>query len=1211
LHWFLRVLRRSATRQGLPDATPLLFGLFGGVPEKHAYRPFFEENADRRGAAVRGILPDCLVTVVDVKWYGSAAIELTYKDPSGKPNVLLLYRDREPTIQVVDAGSPWSFDGDGKLFRLVSEAHRINLAHLFDPLLAIHTSMVDPLPHQITAVYGEMLPRQPLRFLLADDPGAGKTIMAGLLIKELLIRGDLHRCMIVCPGNLAEQWQDELYQRFQLPFEILTNDKLESARTGNWFAENHLAICRLDKLSRNEDVQAKLANTDWDLIVCDEAHKMSATFFGSEIKYTKRYRLGQLLGQITRHLLLMTATPHNGKPEDFQLFMALLDSDRFEGRARDGVHTVDASDLMRRLVKEQLLKFDGKPLFPERRAYTVGYKLSDAEATLYKAVTDYVREEFNRADSLGEGRKGTVGFALTILQRRLASSPEAIYQSLRRRRERLERRLREEQILKRGGSLQDNGLQDLPSLTEEDIDELDDAPETEVEEAEETVVDQATAARTIVELLAEIDILKNLEVLALKVRRSSTDKKWEELSSILQNQAEMFDAHGHRRKMVIFSEHRDTLNYLTERLRALLGVPEALVIVHGGMGREERTKAQEAFKQDKDVLILLATDAAGEGINLQRAHLMVNYDLPWNPNRLEQRFGRIHRIGQTEVCHLWNLLAEETREGDVYKRLLEKIELEREALGGGVFDILGQLFREQPLRRLLIEAIRYGEQPEVKARLHQIVDNLTDRKHCQELLEQRALAKDSMDASQVQKIREDMERSEARRLQPHFIESFFLEAFRLLGGTIRERETRRYEITHMPALIRHRDRLIGTGEPVLAKYERITFEKSLRAVPGQPLATFVCPGQPLLGATIDLILERNRDLLKRGTVLIDPDDPGEGVRALFYLEHTIEDGRTDKSGNHRVVSRQLQFVETDATGYTKNAGYAPYLDYRPATPEEKAGLATTLESQPWLRGDLESVVVGHAIADLVPVHLGEVRTRREDLVTRTMSAVKDRLTKEITYWDHRANQLKDQELAGKTNAKINSGKARQRADELQARLQRRMLELELERQIFPLPPVAIGGSLVVPAGMITKLFPSLDPHGPAGEAASAEARKQMELLAMRMVMDAEKSLGNKPTDVSGKKCGYDIESKVQADGKLRFIEVKGRVSGALTVTVTRNEILTALNKPDDFILAIGQVENGQEKLVYVRQPFQMEPEFAVESINYNLQEILSRGELPS
>jgi SNF2 family DNA or RNA helicase len=322
---------------------------------------------------------------------------------------------------------------------------------------------------------------------------------------------------------------------------------------------------------------------------------MSATYFGGEVKYTKRYRLGQLLGGLTRHLLLMTATPHNGKPEDFQLFLALLDGDRFEGRFRDGIHSTDTSDLMRRLVKEQLLKFDGTPLFPERRAYTVSYKLSDGEAALYKSVTDYVREEFNRADALeSEGRKGTVGFALTILQRRLASSPEAIYQSIRRRRERLERRLREEQILRRGAALQDAVFQAVPSLTDEDIDELDDAPEAEIEQTEETVVDQATAARTIAELEAEINILRDLETLALKVRRSGTDKKWEELSGLLQNHAEMFDAHGHRRKLVLFTEHRDTLNYLAERLRALLGAPESVVIVHGGMGREDRTKAQEA-----------------------------------------------------------------------------------------------------------------------------------------------------------------------------------------------------------------------------------------------------------------------------------------------------------------------------------------------------------------------------------------------------------------------------------------------------------------------------------------------------------------------------------------------------------------------------------------------------------------------------------------
>ena len=297
----------------------------------------------QQNAVVRGIVADGLVTVSGVQWYGSDALEIVYKDASGRIANQLLSRDDEPRLEIVEVGRPWSLDGDGALFRLVSEAQRIRLAHLFDPVLAVHTSLVEPLPHQITAVYEAMLPRQPLRFLLADDPGAGKTIMAGLLIKELIVRGDLKRCLIVCPGSLAEQWQDELSKKFQLPFEIMTNDKLEAARTGNWFLENDLTIARLDKLARDEDVQAKLGAPDcrWDLIVCDEAHKMSATFFSGEVKYTKRYRLGQLLSGLTRHFLLMTATPHNGKEEDFQLFLALLDGDRFEGRFRDGVHQVD------------------------------------------------------------------------------------------------------------------------------------------------------------------------------------------------------------------------------------------------------------------------------------------------------------------------------------------------------------------------------------------------------------------------------------------------------------------------------------------------------------------------------------------------------------------------------------------------------------------------------------------------------------------------------------------------------------------------------------------------------------------------------------------------------------------------------------------------------------------------------------------------------
>jgi SNF2 family DNA or RNA helicase len=1154
-----------------------------------------------KGAQVKGIRPDGPVEVLDAKWHGSNALELTYKAPDGKPGNELLFRDREASLEVTTKGPAWSFDADGALFRLVAEAYRIRLAYLFDPLLAVHTSLVQPLPHQILAVYQEMVPRQPLRFLLADDPGAGKTIMAGLLVKELIARGDLKRCLVVCPGSLAEQWQDEMNEKFQIPFEILTNDKLESARTGNWFQENDLVIARLDKLSRNEDVQAKLETTDWDLVIVDEAHKMSASFFSGEVKETRRYKLGRLLGRLTRHLLLMTATPHNGKEEDFQLFLALLDADRFEGRFRDGVHVIDPSDLMRRLVKEALLKFDGTPLFPERRAYSPTYKLSDAEARLYREVTDYVREEFNRADKLEEGRKGTVGFALTILQRRLASSPEAIYQSLRRRRERLERRLAEEELLRRGGQAPIEPPKDEPTVTPDDIDDLEDAPESELEQAEEQIVDQATAARTVAELQAELAILRGLENLAFKVRHSNTDKKWEELRSLLQNAKEMFDAHGHRRKLVLFTEHRDTLNYLADRISSLLGRPEAVVTIHGSMGRDDRRKAQERFTQDKGVEILLATDAAGEGINLQRAHLMVNYDLPWNPNRIEQRFGRIHRIGQTEVCHLWNLVAEETREGDVFKRLFEKIEQQRQALGGGVFDILGKLFQEKPLRELLIEAIRYGDSPEVKARLFQAVDNLADRQRCQDLLEERALARDSMDAAAVRKIREDMERAEARRLQPHFIASFFLEAFRRLGGALHERGSKRYEITRVPAAIRSRGRQIGRGSPVLDRYERITFEKELISLPGQPLASFVCPGQPLLDATIDLVLQRERQLLKRGAILVDPTDWGDEPRVLVLLEHSITDARRDAAGNPRVVSRQFHFIETTRKGSTRLAGWAPYLDYEPFAEDDRDRLAE-LFGDAWLKDDLEASAVSHAIGHLVPQHLAEVRTRREELVEKTKQAVKDRLTKEINFWDHRANDLKAQELAGRS-PRLNSGKARQRADELEGRLARRLANLEQERHLSALPPVAVGGALIVPKGLLLKLGGRAAPE-------SEETRNtaRIEALAMQVVMETERRMGYEPRDVSAEKCGYDIESRVPGTGKLRFIEVKGRHANGKTISVTKNEILTALNKPEDFLLAIVQVEDDRtSEPQYLCCPFQREPDFGVTSVTYALSELLGRA----
>jgi hypothetical protein len=450
-----------------------------------------------------------------------------------------------------------------------------------------------------------------------------------------------------------------------------------------------------------------------------------------------------------------------------------------------------------------------------------------------------------------------------------------------------------------------------------------------------------------------------------------------------------------------------------------------------------------------------------------------------------------------------------------------------------------------------------------------------------------------------------MERAEARRLQPHFIASFFLEAFKLLGGTAHEREPNRYEVRHVPAVIRNRDRAIGRGEPVLQRYERVAFDRQCISVPGKPMAAFVSPGHPLLDATIDLVIERHRDLLKRGAVLVDENDLGDRPRALVYLEHAIQDARTDRAGNRRVVSKRLQFIEIREGGQTASAGPAPYLDYRPLTDAERTALAGFAYPD-WLRSDLETKAVEHAAVQLVPDHLNEVRQRKEELIDKTVAAVRERLTAEITYWDHRAAQLKDQELAGRTNARLNSGLSRQRADDLSARLQRRLVELEQERKLSVLPPVVLGGAIIVPLGLLLRLQPS----GPEVPPTFATDTERSERLAMKAVLETERRLGYNPRDVHEGNRGYDIESLVKGTGSLRFLEVKGRVKGAATVTVTHNEVRTGLNEPDKFILAIVLIDGDRTGVHYIRRPFENALDFTVTSVNFDLTKLLAMAEEP-
>ena len=1157
------------------------------------------------GLPLVGLEPSVVATVAALVPIGEGSVQVFYRTPDGTTKERLLGRSDQETLSVATVERPWSFDGDGAAFQLTCEAKRIDLAFLFDPMMAVHTSNVEPLPHQITAVYESMLPKQPLRFVLADDPGAGKTIMAGLYIRELIMRADARRILIVAPGSLVEQWRDELFEKFGLEFRIYSTFLEDASPSGNPFNDHHQLIVRLDQMSRNEELQEKLCNAGWDLAVFDEAHKLAAHYFGSKLEKTGRFRFAERLGENARHLLLMTATPHNGKEEDFQLFLSLLDSDRFYGKFRDGVHKVDASDLMRRMVKEELVKFDNTPLFPERKAYTVNYTLSTIEAALYEAVTEYVKTEMGKADQLQGSRKGSVGFALTALQRRLASSPEAIYQSLKRRKERLERRLREEKLGIRGRNALAETLADVP----EDDDDLN---AEEQENLEEALVDDATAAQTINELGAEIVILKGLEEQAKAVVASGQDRKWEELSKILQNAPEMRDASGRQRKLIVFSEHRDTLNYLHQRIAGVFGNQEAIVTIHGGTHRDERRRLQALFRSDPDVRVLVATDAAGEGVNLQNANLMVNYDLPWNPNRLEQRFGRIHRIGQIEVCHLWNLVAKETREGDVYHRLLEKLAVESEALKGRVFDILGEVFEGTSLKELLIQAIRYGDQPEVRARLSRKIDQALDHTHLKSLLDRNALAQETLSAERLYAVKVEMEKAEARRLQPFFVRSFFLKAFEQLGGSIYPREAGRFEITHVPASIRERDRRI-TGrnrrevEPVLKRYDRVCFEKeALQPLdkPGLSRAVLMHPGHPLMLTVSDLLLEQHANLLRQGSVLVDPADDGLDPWLMFLLTHEV------KSGDGQVLSKRLQFVRVNPDGSTSFAGWAPHLDLEPLVTSERALIKDVLNAA-WIRADQEQKAIALAATTLVPDHFREVAERRVAHVDKTLSAVHERLSKEIAFWTDRWVKLKDDQAAAK-DVRLNLENARRTVSDLEGRLENRKKELQSMRHVVNGTPIVLGGALVVPAGLMRKVRG--DDETAPNISADPIARSRIERLAMEAVRREEESHGCRVVDVSAEKCGWDLTSHPpdvdHKQSEPRHIEVKGRVKGAATITVTRNEILYAFNQGDKFVLAVVFVgeDDSIEGPHYIRRAFDREPGWGVSSVNYNLSDLLQKAE---
>ena len=1088
--------------------------------------------------------------------------------PSGNPKKLTI---SDQMALELDLSAPFTFDADPSSFKLALEAKRMELAGVFDPFVAVSTSNLEALPHQLSAVYGELLERVPLRFLLADEPGAGKTIMAGLLIKELLLRGYLKRCLIVCPGSLSDQWVGELKEKFGLGFRQITKDLLDSAEHVNPFLQGNLFVARMDQLARaNKFVQDRLEETDWDLVIVDEAHRMSAQQggFHGDAKRTMRFRLGQKLSKRSTHFLLMTATPHTGNEENFHLLLSWLDQDVFAGQLRPGESKSNLENIMLRRVKENLVNIEGQKLFPPRKAVSASYELSELELQLYESVTAYVRDEMARAMAVlaGDKRKqGNVSFALTILQRRLASSPEAILSSLIRRRQKLQ------DFLVLGETSKADILEKLE--LDEELGSESELSEIELEEVIEAGdLDGITVSKNSSELSQEIQKLGELVALAEKVRKSGEDSKWQELKGILQSEHFVSPENGEHQKLIIFTEHRDTLSYLEKEIGKVLGDDLRVISIHGGNSRQERKKAQAEFTNNPDCPVLVATDAAGEGINLQRAHLMVNYDLPWNPNRIEQRFGRIHRIGQRHECTLWNLVSSNTREGNVYARLLEKIETINDAYDGNLFHVLGgeDLFEGQSLRDLMVEAIL---NPSKASDFGAVVDKAMVDAQVLAAKENALVPEVNSNLDSADIVRQ-MDDAKARRLAPGYVAQFFLAAFKALNGVVQQKEDSRFKIASVPmALQQFVSSNIEIGE-IATKYERVTFDPVAVEIPGAPPAELVVPGTPLMTATVKLVLQRYEGALLQGATLYGSSVELETKpRLLFCFRQDLVNSFDQGAPLDTIVN----FVEVDFDGNVTITTIPPHIDYEPM-PEDLAAsfrseLVNELDIDPLMQVAKISFV-NHNLEKRLPDLVDRVSAR----VDKLEKEVSKRLDQEAKYWSNEALAIRQ---GGKSVSGLSAAQAKQKSEDIKSRKAVRLSQLAMERVILPKDAALVSIALIVPPE-------PKDSKGKVLSTVDQEAIKRVERRAVDLTMKVELKLGYKPKEMARNNPGFDIESEREEIGKI-FIEVKGRADGATDFKITDNELSHGITQGDSYILSLVRVAPGDnpdaDEIRYIQNPF--------------------------
>jgi superfamily II DNA or RNA helicase len=1050
-----------------------------------------------------------------------------------------------------------TFDGDGRRLRLGLQAYALGIAHEFDPYFSLSISKVDPLPHQLEAVYEHFLKLPSVRFLLADDAGAGKTIMAGLLIRELKMRGLIERILVVCPANLSFQWQREMKEKFEQQFMVLKGgDVRDQFGVNQWLSQKQV-ITSLDFAKRDE-IRPGLAQAQWDLVIVDEAHRMSAR---DESHKSQRYQLGEQLRDSTDNLLLLTATPHKGDPENFTLFLQLLDRDAYADvrSVRQAMDNSRAPFYLRR-TKEAMVYFpqrqaDGawasRPVFTKRITHTAGFLIDGDEFGLYLAVTKFVKRQSARAAAHGDDRRArAVGFLMSLYQRRLASSTHALQRSLENRANRLTDGLEQ---------AHDLAKQAPPGLDWDDVEELEDAERERLERILEAVTLTGNAA----EIREEIGELRELGARARTVEESGEEAKLSRLRETLDDQGFFADP---TKQLLIFTEYRDTLNYLVDRLRTW-GLETDCI--HGSMkpgSRDEpgtRLHAEQQFR-DGATQVLVATEAAGEGINLQCCHILFNYDIPWNPNRLEQRMGRIHRYGQRSDCIIFNFVAANTIEGRVLERLLTKLQEIRDALDDdAVFNVVGEVLPAAHIDRVFREYYAGGlGEADLEERLLRDVDADRFRAICQTALEGLSVRQLNLEM-----LVERRARAQRRRVVPEHIARFMSESAR--DASLDFKPVRglahTFDVGRTPGALRRYESEPDWSLPQLStRYRRVS---TARETAETRNLEWVTPGHPLFEALRRHSLELGQEALGAGACFhaLERTAP---ARLDFYRAQIVD-------GLGHVIHERLFVVELSEGAEPRLREPDILGNLTPAAvPATLPAVASMSDRGDWLRE--------HALTPF----LGEVRAERLPEIDRIAEHVDVALRAVLLRADEEIGRAADEVEQNVAGAEGRLVQAESRHAEVTVRQQRRRRELEQQQALTLQGVERLASVLVLP-----------HPERESPDLRRLRPDPATEMTAMRVAIEHERAQGRHVDDVHEQDLGYDVTSIDQRSGDLRLIEIKGLAAATGTVLLTPNEYRVAEDRRDCYWLYVVTNCVDEPSLQTIANPAQF-PWHEVRKIQY-------------